>query len=147
MSLHKDINERFVRIHKAKADCVCLTPHALAYGVFREYSPETVERHIEYASLEHFKHMARRFLARQHELGGQNNPSHIGEQGEFFSGELQERYPLPRKDDDEPQYKLREHLTPDEARWNLRMLRKKSVGFALHADAFEAWMTSRVEAA
>lgn len=145
MSLHKDINEHFVRAHADKADCICLTPSALAYTVFKSYCSVPLEPHIEYTSLEHLKHMARRFLARQHEVGGNENRAYAGEQGEFFSGELQDRYPLPKKEDCEPEYKLREHLTSAEAKWNLSMLRKKSVGFALHADAFEAWMDARIE--
>ena len=143
MSLHSDINERFARIHADKADCVTLTPGALAGAVCAEYGTDGLDPHMSYLALEHAKHMARKFLARQHEPDGEDNPAHVGEQGEFFSGELQTRYPIPRAKGEDAQYKLREHLSDDEARWVLRMLQRKSVGFALHADAFEAWMADR----
>lgn len=143
MSLHSNITDAFARIHAEKADCVCLTPHALAVAVFDKFGGGETSPHIQYASLEHFKAMARRFLARQHDPESIESSARAGEHGELFSGALQVRYPLPRQRDEEPQYKLLEHLTAEEWRWNLSMLRKTSDGFAQHADAFEAWGQNR----
>ena len=144
MSLHEDINFRLSRVHEDIADCVLATPSSLAFAVLREYSSATLEPHLEYASLEHLKHMARRFLARRHEHEGEENPVF---QGEMFSGHLQDRYPIPRKQGEEPVYKLRSHLTADERAWNVKMLRKKAEGFLLHADALEAEAQAEIESA
>lgn len=143
MSLHDDIISRFARHHEALAGASTIGPLALAEPVLREYNPTPLEPHVEYLSLEHLKHMARRFLAGIHGAEGEENPAH---QGELFSGILQERYPIPRKTGEEPVYKRRCDLTAEERAWNVAQLRKSAYSRLAHADALEAEGNSMVAA-
>lgn len=144
MSLHESIMAEMTRYIDDRRDCAILSPSAIAAAVLRVYSADSLEPHVEYASLEHFKNMARKTLARRFDDEGDDNPVYA-DQGELFSGHLQDRYPVPRKAGTDPVYKLREALTDDEVRWNLRSLRKSADARLAHADALEAWHQSRPE--
>lgn len=144
MSLHESIAAEMTRYIEDRRDCAIISPAAIASATLRTFCDVSLEPHIEYASLEHFKNMARKVLAHRFEDEGEANPSYAA-QGELFSGHLQDRYPLPRKAGDDPVYKLREHLTDDEVRWNLRSLRRSADARLAHADALEAWHQSRPE--
>lgn len=137
MSLHESISTAMMRFIEARADCAIISPAAVASATLQEFNADTLEPHIEYATLEHFKHMARRVLARRFDDDGEDNTAYAG-QGELFSGHLQERYPVPRKKGEEPQYKRRELLTPDERLWNVKSIRKSGEARLAHADALEA---------
>lgn len=142
MSLHEAISTAMTRFIDDRRDCAIISPAAVAAATLREFNPDTLEPHIEYASLEHFKNMARKVLAHRFDDDGDENPSYAA-QGEMFSGHLQDRYPLPRKRGDDPVYKLREQLTDDEVRWNLQSLRRSADARLAHADALEAWSQAR----
>lgn len=58
--------------------------------------------------------------------------------GISFSGKLQDRYPLPRKKGEEPAYKLRLMLTPEEREWNALQLHKSGLARIEHANALRA---------
>jgi len=135
--MYEEINTFQIKYIEERRDCAIIGPSALASATLEEFAPDGLDPHIEYASLEHFKSMARKNLARSFEDGGEANPAY-DEQGELFSGHLQERYPLPRKQGAEPQYKLRSLLTPQERRWNVLKLRKDANARLAHADALEA---------
>lgn len=142
MNQHQQINAEFERQYTFLSDAISIMPSALAHRVFETFSTGDEEPHIQYASLEHLKHMARVFLARRKDADGDMNEAHSA-QPEFdlgisFSGKLQDRYPLPRKADEEPAYKLRAELTPDERAWNVSQLRKSARARLEHADALEA---------
>ena len=137
MSLHEEITRFQSRFIEDRRDCAILSPAALAAATLNAFAPNGLEPHIEYASLEHFKAMGRKALAKRFDDEGEQNAAYAA-QGEMFSGHLQERYPLPRKAGEEPQYKLRSLLTPEERQWNVKMLRKSAEGRMLHADALEA---------
>ena len=142
MSLHEAISTAMVRFIEARADCVIISPAAVAAATLQEFAAPDLEPHIEYASLEHFKNMARKVLARRFDDEGDDNSAYAG-QGELFSGHLQERYPIPRKKGEDAVYKRREDLTPEERRWNVKSLRKSADARLAHADALEAEGMSR----
>jgi len=137
LSLHEAITTAMARYIDDRRDCAIMSPAAVAAATFSQFSAEHVEPHIEYASLEHFKHMARKVLARNFDDAGEDNTAYAG-QGELFSGHLQDRYPCPRKANEEPTYKRRELLTPAERAWNVKTLRKSADARLAHADALEA---------
>lgn len=142
MSLHEAISTAMVRFIEDRRDCAIISPAAVAAATLQAFNAERLEPHIEYASLEHFKNMARKVLAHRFDDEGETNPAYAA-QGEMFSGHLQDRYPVPRKKGEDAVYKLREALTDDEVRWNLRSLRRAADARLLHADALEAWHQSR----
>lgn len=117
-------------------------PSAIAHRAYDAMSTGEENENVSYASLEHFKHMARVFLAKHKDADGDENSAH-GAQGALdlgttFSGKLQDRYPLPRKPGEEPAYKLRHLLTDEERAWNVKTLRKSARARLEHADALEA---------
>jgi hypothetical protein len=142
LSLHEGIATEMARFVEDRRDCAVISPSAIAAAVLRIYSADQLEPHIEYASLEHLKNMARKVLAHRFSDEGDANPAYA-DQGELFSGHLQDRYPLPRKKGEDAVYKLREALTDEEARWNIRTLRRSADARLAHADALEAWNQSR----
>jgi len=60
-------------------------------------------------------------------------------QGDMFTGVLQRRYPLPHKRGDTPVYRLLEHLTPAQIRWNAEQHRKVGHAHLRHADALDRY--------
>lgn len=145
MTLHESIKTEMARFIDDRRDCAILSPAAIASATLDAFISETLEPHIEYATLEHFKGMARKVLAHQFDDEGDENRAYAV-QGEMFSGHLQDRYPLPRKRGEDPVYKLRDQLTNEEVRWNLQSLRRSADARLAHADALEAWHQSRTEA-
>lgn len=146
MSIHEDIASAMTRFIDDRRDCAILSPAAIASATRTAFCEDALEPHIEYACLEQFKNMARKVLAHRFDDSGEENAAYA-DQGELFSGHLQDRYPLPRKRGEDPVYKLREHLTDDEVRWNLQTLRRSAEARLAHADALEAWHQSRASAA
>lgn len=140
MSQHQQIMNEFQVQYAKLGDAIVVGPKALAFAVyrhFREGRKETVEPHIEYASIEHLSNMARRFLAKHNDPTADDNEVY-GAQGVLFSGKLQDRYPIPRHPGEEPLYKKRCDLTADERAWNVEQLRKAARSRQEHADALEA---------
>ena len=145
MSLHEEITTFQSKFIEDRRDCAVISPAALASATLQSFAPDGLEAHIEYASLEHFKAMARKALARRFDDEGEDNSAYAA-QGEMFSGHLQERYPVPRTKGTEPQYKLRSMLSADERRWNVNSLRKSVDARLAHADALEAEGMSKAAA-
>lgn len=141
MNQHQKIMGEMAVIYEGIREAAIVGPGALASRVYDAFATGEEEPHIQYASIEHLKHMARVFLARHHDADGDDNPAHKV-QGELpgisFSGQLQDRYPLPRKPGEEPAYKLRSQLTAEERAWNVQQLRKSAKARQEHADALEA---------
>lgn len=138
MNQHQQIVAEMARQYEFLRDAVMIDPGALAHRTFEQFATGDEEPHIAYTSVEQFKQMARKFLARNCDADSDDNPAHSA-QGEFaFSGKLQDRYPLPRKAGEEPAYKLRHLLTPEERAWNVSQLRKSADARNEHADALEA---------
>jgi hypothetical protein len=137
LSLHESIATAMQRYIEDRADCAVISPAAMAVAAYDAFADASVEAHIQYGALEHFKGMARKVLAGRFSDDGEENAAYAG-QGELFSGHLQERYPLPRKAGTEPTYKLRHLLTAEERAWNVKLLRKSADARLAHADALEA---------
>ena len=143
MNQHQRINQELERQYEMLRDATIVMPTALAHGAFEQFTTGEEDLHIQYASLEHLKHMARVFLAKRKDPDGDENEAHNA-QGDLdlgipaFSGKLQDRYPLRRKSGEEPAYKLRHELSEDERAWNVQQLRKSAKARQEHADALEA---------
>lgn len=142
MTVHESIVADINRIVGDMGDCAIIAPDSVARACMARYGSDALDARIAYASLEHFKQMARKALRGRFDEKGDDNAAYR-DQGELFSGHLQDRYPLPRKGDEEPNYKLRSELTDDEARWNIRSLRRSADARMAHADALEAWFENR----
>lgn len=138
MNIHEQINAELARQYEALRDAEIVGPATLAYGAYQAFATGDETPHIQYGSVEYFKAMARKFLARRVEPAGEENQAH-NEQSSFnFSKQLQDRYPLPRDPGQEPVYKQRSRLTAEERAWNVLQLRKYGTAFLAHADALEA---------
>lgn len=142
MNQRQKITEQFERQYLFLSGAITISPSVLAHSVFERFKNGEVEPHIQYTSLEHLKQMAREFLRHRKDAEGDLSEAYAS-QGDLdlgveFSGKLQDRYPLPRKKDEEPVYKLRSELTPIERAWNVQQLRKSAHARLEHADALEA---------
>lgn len=142
MSVHEDVQQTMRRV-LAELDGdthIALSPTLLATRTFDLFSEESTEVHIQWASVEHFKALARRMLARQYDHESDDNEAY---QGDMFAGELQDRYPIPRAAGDDPVYKPRALLSVDELDWNIAQLRKSADARLRHADALQAFRDDR----
>jgi len=141
VTIHHQIMSEFSRQYALLSDAVVIMPSSLAHRVFENIATGEEEPVVQYTSVEHLKHMARVFLAKQKDPDSEENPAHRA-QGDFDFGPefvgLQDRYPLPRKAGEEPAYKLRHHLTPEEREWNAVQLEKSGFARLKHADALRA---------
>lgn len=113
MSLHEQIVAEMQRFIDEREDCAVLSPTVLAMVAYDKFAPANLEPHIQYGCIEHFKGIGRGVLRGRFEEASENNPA-FAQQGEMFSGKLQERYAVPRKRGEDPQYKRREDLTMEE---------------------------------
>lgn len=142
MNQHQKINAEFDRQYAFLGSAVFISPTALAHRAFETFSTGDEDVAIQYASLEHIKHMARVYLARRKGADADLSEAYSSQEemdfGASFSGKLQDRYPIPHKKGEEPVYKLRSELTPDERAWNVTQLRKSARARLEHADALEA---------
>lgn len=140
MNQHQHIMAEFDRQYEALREAIGISPSALAHRVFEAFADDEIEPHIAYASVEHLKQMARNYLRKAAEDTDENPVYNRQITLDFpgFSGQLQDRYPLPRPAGSEPVYKLRSHLTPEERAWNVALLRKSGRARLEHADALEA---------
>ena len=142
MNQHQRIMAEMAVQYEALSDAVLVSPAGLAHRVFETFAHGGEEPHIQYASQEHLKHMARVFLAKRKDPDADESEAYAAQGGlDFgvsFSGHLQDRYPLPRKDGEEPVYKLRHELTEDERAFNVSVLRKAGQARLEHARALEA---------
>lgn len=138
MTQHQQIVSEMERQYEALRDAILVGPKALAYKVYQHFSDGPVDAHIQYASIEHMTAMARKFLAKRNDPDDDDNEVYGGQQAFSFSGQLQDRYPVPRKQGEEPLYKKRGQLTREERAWNVDQLRKSARSRQEHADALEA---------
>lgn len=138
MNQHQQIVSEMGRQYELLRDAVVVGPKALAYKVHQHFSSGEIEPQIQYASIEHMTAMARRFLAKRHDADSDENEVHGRQVWFSFSGQLQDRYPLPRRPGEDPVYKKRSELTSEERAWNVDQLRKSAKSRQEHADALEA---------
>lgn len=115
MSQHEQVVAEMRRFKNERSDCAIISPTVLAVAAYDKFATEPVEPHLQWGCIEHFKSIARSVLRSEYDVASDDNPAFI-EQGELFSGHLQDRYALPRKTGEEPQYKKRSMLTMEERR-------------------------------
>lgn len=136
MSEHAEIMSEMQSQLEGYDGAVMVMLSALAVATYQAISPDqSNDRLVEYLTVEMLKVMARKLLGKRYEIESDETDAY---QGELFSGTLQHRYPLPRQRGDEPVYKLRSKLSPDERAWNVSQLRKSASARLEHADALEA---------
>lgn len=116
---------------------VTIRPDSIALGVYSQisYKDEQIDPLLEYASLEHLKQLARSALA------GKFNPATDTSSPateDMFDGVLQKRYPVKHTPKEQPVYKLRSSMTPEELRWNAEQLEKSGQARLKHARALLA---------
>lgn len=150
MNEYGRVLEEICEHYNRYSDAVIVSPSGLAYSVYRAISTGEESDTVNYLSIEHLKQMCREFLRKRKDADSDDNDAH-GAQGELalgvrFSGKLQDRYPLPRAPGEEPAYKLRHHLTPEERNWNVMQLRKSGQARLEHADALQAEGSERAAA-
>jgi hypothetical protein len=139
-SLHEDIEQAIRQELDRLNGAECLSPTSLALAVQFRFETGEIQPHIKYTSLEHLKQMSRGMLRGQFDPVSDDLEQ---QQGEMFSGHLQDRYPIKVANGADPQYKLRIALTSEEAQWNIDRLRKSAKARMEHADAMQAWNDSR----
>lgn len=135
MNLHEHIRIDMQSIIESQATIEIVSPSSLALAIQGKYEPGDLEPHIKFSSLEGLKQIARGVLSGRYDV--ESDESEAMSQ-DMFAGHLQARYPVPRKRGEEPVYKLRSALTPEERAWNVRSLRASARARLLHADALEA---------
>lgn len=128
----------------ATGDAEEISPRDVAWRAYQviKAGMEPDDR-VRYVAVEQLKAMARKALARRFTADGEDNAAH---QGEMFSGALQDRYPVPRRTDQEPAYKRIDCLTELEGEWNCEQLRKSARARLEHADALRAYLRARTAA-
>lgn len=144
MSLHETISADIHAIIEDQGGVASISPTTVALALTAKYATQRLDPPIHYASLEHFKQMARKALSGRF---GTESDDAQAYQAELFSGHLQVRYPTPHKRGEDPVYKLLEALTDDDVAWNLQALQRSAKARLLHADALRAWHQSRKQAA
>lgn len=144
MSIHEDIEQAIRGELERLNGAECLSPTSLALAVQLRFESGDIQPHIRYTSLEHLKQMSRGVLRGQFDPVADEDDS---QQGEMFSGHLQDRYPIKVPKGAEPQYKMRIALSTSEAQWNIDRLRKSARARLEHADAMQAWNDSRATGA
>lgn len=141
MSVFDDVQQtmRRVFVDLGGDEQVALSPTLLAVRTFDRFNSESVDIRIEWSSVEHLKQMARKMLASKYGHDGEENEVY---QSDMFSGQLQDRYPIPRAKGEDPVYKPRDLLTVDEMDWNIKQLRKSADARLRHADALQLFRDS-----
>lgn len=140
MSMHDEINQAIRAAVASSPGLAMLSVNWVANAALKTYQTGNEEAHVLYASLEHFKQQTRKILSAKFSPDGEENEAH---QNDMFSGTLQERYPIPRRGDSEPVYKLREHMTLAEIDWNISQLEKSADARKRHAHALRAFREER----
>ena len=136
MSQHEQVVAEMRRFIDDRADCTILSPTVLAVAAYDRFATTAIEPHLHWASIEHFKTIARSVLRSTFKDNVDEHPS-LGEQEEMFS-DLQYRYALPVKSGEEPQYKRRSDLTLSERRKIADRFRRCGRSWIIHADKLVA---------
>lgn len=116
-----------------------ISPTSVALSLQGRYAGGALEPEIAYTSLEHLKQMARTALRRRFD----KTEAPEVDQGELFSGQLQQRYPVPTKAGDDPLYKRLEDLSETELAWNEARLGKAADALVAHRRALSAYRLER----
>lgn len=112
-----------------------ISPTTVALSLQARYATNRLEPVIAYTSLEHLKQMARSALRRRFDAAD----APATEQTELFSGQLQERYPVPTPNGEDPVYKRLEDLSETELTWNEARLGKTADALMEHRRTLAAY--------
>lgn len=135
MSEHAQIMTLMQEHLEGMDGAVVVMPSSLAWSVYKDIADQDGEELTRYLCLEQLKAMARKLLAGRFGADADKSEAY---QGDFFSGKLQARYPIPVAKGEEAQYKDRLQMTEEERAFNCEMLRKSARARLEHADALEA---------
>jgi hypothetical protein len=142
MSVHERITTAIHQIIEQQSAARDISPNAVAALLVVRFSEHELEPEIEFGCFEHFKEMARKSLA-----GRFDNRAADNDDGEdelpIFSGQLQQRYPLPHKRGEDSVYRRLEELTPTEMRWNGQRFLKAGRALVAHGHALIARAEAR----
>lgn len=117
-----------------------ISPASVAQKVQDRFAAPGLDACTAYASLEHYKQMSRKALAKTFDKVADLGEA---EQPDMFSGRLQQRYPVPIKAGGQPVYKRLEAMTPDDLQFNVDRFFKAGRALTLHARALQAYSRSR----
>jgi len=135
VSIYSEISEVISRVIDENRGVDTLSPTFIALQTVDHFgAPEEI--HIKHLAFEQAKQMARTKLRNKFSSDGLENEAH---QGDMFSGLLQERYPVPVKMGEEPQYKYLRLMTREELDWNIAQLMKSADARVQHARALQAF--------
>lgn len=116
-----------------------ISPTSVALALQQQYAAGRLEPTIAYTSLEHLKQMARAVLRRRFDKAESPDVA----QAELFSGQLQERYPVPTAPGADHVYKRLEDLTEIELAWNEARLGKTADALMEHRRTLAAYRQDR----
>lgn len=121
-----------------------ISPASVAQRVQDRFAAPGLDDCTAYASLEHYKQMSRKALAKTfdkvEDAGGPDQP-------DLFSGRLQQRYPVQVKAGEQPMYKRLEAMSGDELQFNIDRFFKAGRALTMHGRALQAYQQARPEAA
>jgi hypothetical protein len=140
LTLH-EARELILKVYERKRAFIRVSPTWLATECMQTLDPERQSHPLEY-SMAHlqFRQQARSVCA--HEWGSKSHAEMI-DHDELFP-ELQTRYPVARRRGEaEPEYILRDHMSPADIAFNIARLRREGRAKLNHADQLEAWARSR----
>jgi hypothetical protein len=103
---------------------------------------DDVEVHLMYASVEHFKQLARELLRQHFSPHALAEAAAVG-QGDMFRAELQERYPVRVPKGSDPIYKRREFMTLAELDWVIAKMQRAASGLLHHVDMLRVYREQR----
>ena len=140
MSISDEVSAQVLSMVEKSSALEFVSPTTIALGVFEFFrNKKEFEPHLAYASVEHLKQIARRYLTRHHDPAERLQEAiDAGGQSEMFAEELQDRYPVPVGRKEEPRYQLREKMSDDDLLWNAFRLDKVSDATRRHADSLRA---------
>ena len=146
--LHHQVRQQMLQIIDATAAAVDISPTTVAIKTQDHYRNHAdLEVHLEFASLEHFKQMARGLLANKHDpLVRLMDPNIDDASIDMFAEHLQERYPLPRRKGEpkrDPIYRRREAISFGDINVICDSFDRKAGALSKHGRALRAWNISR----
>lgn len=144
MSMHEDISQELRSVIDRMSGATDISPELVANLCCDRFGSASTEIHMRYLAIEHAKAMARRILAAKFDPDGQENDAH---QGDMFSGQLQERYPIMRRAGEDPVYRPLGTLSLADLDFNVQQLMKSADARVKHARALQAYRDRKIHLA
>lgn len=138
----KHLYEIITRVIENRADEITINPAWIATEAMAVSDPDGTANPTVY----HGCHLQFRQIARSICRGKFEEAEGDESQHSLFP-DLQTRYPVKRKQGEEPEYKLLEELTDEDVQYNVNRLTLESAKKMKHARALSAWHLTRRAAA